>query len=114
MPMSRSGWTISLATDRKQFAPRFGFAWRPVGDATVIRGGYGLFYEIESSGDRVNNNMVPFKLDETAFNDSAIPVRTMADFFLGTPLSSTAAPVRTRAVRSRRLWLNLLRTLIHV
>ena len=91
------------ATDRKQFAPRFGFAWRPVGDATVIRGGYGLFYEIESSGDRVNNNMVPFKLDETAFNDAAIPVRTMADFFLGTPLSSTAAPSLGAAYTKARM-----------
>ena len=37
--------------------------------STVVRGGYGLFYEQESSGDRVNNNMVPFRLDQTAFND---------------------------------------------
>ncbi len=44
----------------------------------------GSFYEQESSADRVNNNMVPFRLDQTAFNDQAIPVRTMADFFLGT------------------------------
>jgi hypothetical protein len=29
----------------KVFAPRFGFAWRPIGDDTVIRGGYGVFFD---------------------------------------------------------------------
>jgi len=30
--------------DRNNFGPRFGFAWRPLGDKTVLRGGYGLIY----------------------------------------------------------------------
>ena len=29
----------------KVFAPRFGFAWRPIGEDTVIRGGYGVFFD---------------------------------------------------------------------
>jgi hypothetical protein len=79
-------------TDRTQFGPRIGFAWQPFDEKTVIRGGYGLFYEQESSADRVNNNMVPFRLDQTAFNDATPPARTMADFFLGTALVNSAAP----------------------
>ena len=41
----------------KVFAPRFGFAWRPFGEQTVIRGGYGVFFdsaegrEIDGSAD---------------------------------------------------------------
>ena len=90
---SQAGLPLSITeTDRTQFGPRFGFAWRPFGETTVVRGGYGLFYEQESSADRVNNNMVPFRLDQTAFNDQSPPVRTMADFYLGTRLTNSAAP----------------------
>ena len=29
----------------KVFAPRMGFAWRPIGEETVFRGGYGVFFD---------------------------------------------------------------------
>jgi hypothetical protein len=89
---SQAGLPLSItSTDKTQFGPRFGFAWRPFGDKTVVRGGYGLFFEQENTDGRVNNNMVPFRLDETGINDLT-QRRTMADFFLGRALTTSAAP----------------------
>jgi hypothetical protein len=43
---SQAGLPQTLRRSQKtDFAPRFGFAWRPFGDRTVIRGGYGKYIE---------------------------------------------------------------------
>ena len=74
------------STDNRQFAPRVGLAWRPFGGSTVVRGGYGIFYEPESSNNRVNHNMLPYLLLETVYNTGG--ARTMANYFLGRALGA--------------------------
>ena len=50
---SQAGLPLNITkNDTKQIAPRLGFAWRPFGDRTVVRGGYGTFYEAEGTSGR--------------------------------------------------------------
>ena len=40
---SQAGYPNYLRNAPQRFVPRFGFAWRPVGDKTVFRGGFNVF-----------------------------------------------------------------------
>jgi hypothetical protein len=92
---SQAGLPYSITRpDKNQWAPRFGFAWRPIGERTVLRGGYGIFYEGEYTDGRVNLFMPPFLLRETALADrSVVPTRTLQNFFLGTRLGASNTTV---------------------
>jgi hypothetical protein len=89
-------------TDKKQFAPRVGLAFS-IDKKTVLRSGFGIFYEPEGTSGRVNLNMLPYLLAETQNQTQNVtPTRTLGNFFLGNPLGSINAnpslnPARIRA-----------------
>ncbi|MGH9674602.1 MAG: TonB-dependent receptor domain-containing protein, partial [Bryobacteraceae bacterium] len=69
--------------DYNNYSPRIGLAWRPWGNDTVIRTGFGVFY------DNVNGNewqffglLPPFYGINAVFSRSDFPSFTMSDMFV--------------------------------
>jgi hypothetical protein len=76
------------ATDTNNVAPRLGFAWRPwQSETTVIRGAYGVFYDIGIA----NANVLP-RLNPPYFAlDLALGLLSLQDAFTGPALPLTVA-----------------------
>jgi len=81
---------------RDLFGPRIGFAWRPFGEKTVIRGGIGQYYQIESTNVRLNFNFLPFDFTQTVnATTGVVPTRTTANFFQGQAFGAGLTPANT-------------------
>ena len=77
-----------VRTDRNNFAPRLGFAYRPFGGGeTVIRGGYGLYYDMMPID--IWASRAPFVFQETAFTNPAVPTVVLPTVF---PATGTTGP----------------------
>ena len=92
---SQAGVPLTItANDTRQLAPRVGLAWRPFGERTVLRGGYGVFYEAEGTSGRLNFNFIPFSLSESVTaTPNVVPTRTLANFYLGAPFGTAVGTV---------------------
>ena len=79
--------------DKKNFAPRFGFALDPTGSGkTSIRGGFGLFYDILKGEDNLQfNGEVPFYAEPGLFFNSVGPSQSGPVGYLEQPYQSYGA-----------------------
>jgi carboxypeptidase family protein len=77
-----------LRTDRNNFAPRLGLAYRPWDNQTVIRAGLGLYYDVVPLEQTMAG--VPFVVNEEPYNNPAnTPVITLPQVF---PSAGGAGP----------------------
>ncbi|MBI4877623.1 MAG: TonB-dependent receptor, partial [Acidobacteria bacterium] len=58
-----------LKTDRNNFVPRIGVAYRPWGNNTVFRAGYGLFFDVVA--ENTSTGGAPFVINEPSFTNPA-------------------------------------------
>jgi Carboxypeptidase regulatory-like domain/TonB-dependent Receptor Plug Domain len=79
--------------DRKDWAPRFGFAWDPKGDSkTSIRGGFGMFYDVLKAEDNFQDNGQPPFFAAGFSNFSPLAANPTADVpYMAQPYASTGA-----------------------
>ena len=89
---SQAGLPLNITyTNKTQFAPRVGISYS-IDRKTVIRTGFGMFYEPEGTSGRVNLNILPYRLAETINQTQNVtPTRTLANYFLGSALGSAAS-----------------------
>jgi hypothetical protein len=77
-------------TDKNNFGPRIGLAYRPFGDTkTVVRAGFGSFYNLQIVGNGITplSRNSPFRQRQTAgpFAATLRPLPNIADLFTGNP-----------------------------
>src|SRR5262249_8689911 len=82
-----------LATDRNNFAPRIGVAFRPFGSKTVFRSGYGIFFDVVSRS--VPAGGPPFVINEPAFTNPAAPTLIFPQVFPQTAGGVTTVGIPT-------------------
>lgn len=87
-----------IGTDRDNFQPRFGFAWRPFSTSTtVVRGGWGLAHNIAPRGTTAVR--VPFVISEPAFTNPTTAPLVMPVVFPSTGSGGPSSVSLPTAIR---------------
>ena len=91
---------------KKEFSPRFGFAWTPFGPKTVIRGGYGLFWDVKLLNVILNSALTAPFLTGYTFSQSTngVPNISLANPYGGSS-GGPAIPSTSLGGESVSRWL---------
>ena len=99
------GFPQSLVNnDNNNFAPRLGFAWSPASlKRYVLRGGYGWFYQRETSNSWIDLSINPPFINQTSFNLDATNPALVASFDLHNPFA-LAPPIPLLLFAMQKNW----------
>ena len=104
--------------DRNNFAPRVGIAWRPIGDKTVIRAGYGINYNLGQYRQMITNlaYQPPFSFTQTNIATSPTELSLQSGFPTPDPstLTNNYGVDKNYRLGYVQLWnLNVQREIFH-
>lgn len=71
-----------IYTNWRNFAPRLGIAWRPFGEKTAVRAGFGMFYLLTLGIRSIGSGPInaPLQVDESLVVSSSVaPAKTIVD-----------------------------------
>jgi len=81
----------SLLPARNDFGPRVGLAYRPWGNDTVFRAGFGMFFDMVPRGPTPGG--APFLISEPAYTNPAVPTVIFPRIFPETPAGPTTISI---------------------
>jgi hypothetical protein len=82
-----------IEPDRNNWAPRIGFAWRPI-NKTVLRGGAGMFYDVQEGNEaQFLRNNPPYLFAQNLAGDPFIPTFRLDNLFPSATGSSTTGTI---------------------
>jgi hypothetical protein len=95
-----------ISPDRNNFAPRLGFAWRPIAK-TVFRGGAGLFFDVQEGNEaQFLRNNPPYLFAQNLASDPFIPSFQLDNLFPAPNQPSGAIQPFTEDITNRTPYLS--------
>lgn len=95
-----------IQTDKNNWAPRVGIAWRPWDDKTVFRAGFGIFYDLVPT--QVSMGSTPFSVSPASYTNPAKatatnPIIVLPQVYPSTPITANTVGLPAAVKKDLRI-----------